>query len=170
MKLFRSVIDKLLYNDIYPGVDKNMTSSNRDNLFILYAIINDALGFLKVDIDIQVYDLKQAFDSMWFEETRNDLWDTMEQKDDKFALIAELNKECNIFVKTPVGDTEEFTLFETEQKGTVLGQLKCANQMDSISRECLQDDIGLYKYRGAIRISALGMIDDLACVAKCGFD
>ena len=75
---FRSFVDKLLYNDIYPGVDKNMTSSNRDNLFILYAIINDALGFLKVDIDIQVYDLKQAFDSMWFEETRNDLWDTME--------------------------------------------------------------------------------------------
>ena len=107
---------------------------------------------------------------MWFEETMNDLWDTMEKKDDKFALIAELNKECNIFVKTPVGDTEEFTLFETEQQGTVLGPLKCANQMDSISRECLRDDIGLYKYRGAIRISPLGMIDDLACVAKCGFD
>ena len=42
--------------------------------------------------------------------------------------------------------------------------------MDSISRECLRDDIGLYKYRGAIRFSPLGMIDDLACVAKCGFD
>jgi hypothetical protein len=122
----------LLYNDINPGVDNNMTSFNcggrkkrsiRDNLFILYAIINDALGFLKVDIDIQFYDLNQAFDSMWFEVTMNDLWDTMEQKDD-------------IFVKTPVGDTEEFTLFDTEKYGTLLGPLRCANQMDSISREC----------------------------------
>ena len=175
----RSIIDKLLYNDIYDGIDSNMSSSNcggrkkrsiRDNLFIFYAIINDALRFLKVDIDIQFYDLKQAFDSMWFEETMNDLWDTMEQRDDKFALIAEMNKECNIFVKTPVGDTELFTLYETEQQGTVLGPLKCANQMDSISRECIRDDNGLYKYRGVLRLSPLGMIDDLACIARCGFD
>ena len=73
-----------------------------------------------------------------------------------------MNKECNIFVKTPVGDTELFTLYETEQQGTVLGPLKCANQMDSISRECIRDDNGLYKYRGVF--SSLGMIDDLACV------
>ena len=53
---FRSMIDKLIYNDIYDSVDSNMTSSNcggrkkrsiRDNLFILYAIINDALGSSK---------------------------------------------------------------------------------------------------------------------------
>ena len=113
----------MLYNDIYDGIDTNMSSSNcggrknrsiRDNLFVLYAIINDALGFMKTDIDIQFYDLEQCFDSMWFEETMNDLWETMETKDDKFALIAEMNKECDIFIKTPVGDTESFTLKETE--------------------------------------------------------
>ena len=156
-----------------------MTSSNcggrkkrsiRDNLFILYAIINDALGFLKIDIDIQFYDLLKAFDSMWFEETMNDLWDSMEKRDDKFALIAEMNKECDIFVKTPVGNTETFTLYETEQQGTVLGPLKCSNQMDSIARECIKEDIGMYRYRGVIRLTALGMIDDLASVAACGFD
>ena len=63
--------------------------SIRDNLFIVYAVINDALGFMKVDLDIQFYDLKQAFDSMWFDETMNDLWETMKPRDDKFALIAE---------------------------------------------------------------------------------
>ena len=59
---------------------------------------------------------------------------------------------------------------DTEQQGTVLGPLKCANQMDSISRECVIDDVGMYRYRGAVRLSPLGMIDDLACVALCGFD
>ena len=144
--------------------------SIRDNLFIIYAIINDALNFLKIEIDIHCYDLKQCFDSMWFDETMNDLWETMEPKNDKFALIAELNKECDIFIKTPVGDTDTFTLLETEQQGTVLGPLKCSNQIDSISRECIRDDIGLYKYRGVIRLSSLGMIDDLAGVSLCGFD
>ena len=176
---YRSIIDKLLYNDIYDGIDGNMTSSNcggrkkrsiRDNLFIVYAVINDALCFLKVDLDIQFFDLEQCFDSMWLEETMNDLWETMEKRNDQFALIAELNKECDIFIKTPVGDTRTFTLEDTEQQGTVLAPLKCANQMDSISRECITEDIGLYRYRGAIRLSPLGMIDDLACVALCGFD
>ena len=169
-------MDKLLYNDIYDSVDSNMSSSNhggrrnrsiRDNLFILF---NDALSFLKIDLDLQFYDLSQCFDSMWYDETLNDLWDSMDIKDDKFALIAELNKECDIFVKTPVGNTKTFTLEETEQQGTVLGPLKCSNQMDSISRECIRDDLGLYLYRGVLRLSALGMIDDLACAAKCGFD
>ena len=85
----------------------------------------------------------------------NDLWETMKPRDDKFALIAELNRECDIFVKTPVGDTRTFTLEETEQQGTVLGPLKCANQMDSISRECIKDDVGMYRYRGAVRLSPL---------------
>ena len=77
---FWSIIDKLLYNDIYDSIDLNMSSSNcgarknrsiRDNLFIIYAVINDAINYLRTDIDIQFYDLCQAFDSMWFEKTMN---------------------------------------------------------------------------------------------------
>ena len=42
--------------------------------------------------------------------------------------------------------------------------------MDSISRECIRDDIGMYLYKGVIRIGSLGMIDILAVVSLCGFD
>ena len=81
---FRAIIDKLLYNDKYPEIDGNMSECNvggrknrsiRDNLFVLYAVINDALGYQKVEIDIQFYDLRQAFDSLWFDETMNDMWE-----------------------------------------------------------------------------------------------
>ena len=48
----------------------------------------------------------------------NDLWDSMNTKDDKFALIGEMNREVDIFVKTPVGDSEIFTLNKIEQQGT----------------------------------------------------
>ena len=40
--------------------------------------------------------------------------------------------------------------------------------MDSISRECLRDNIEIYKYRNAVTIPPLGMIDDLAAIGKCG--
>ena len=174
---FWSIIDKLLYNDKYKEIDKNMSDCNvggrkhrsiRDNLFVIYTVINDALSYQKVDIDIQFYDLRQAFNSMWFEETMNDMWEGMEVKDEKFALISEMNSNVDLFVKTPVGNSEVFTLEKIEQQGTVLGPIKCSNQIDSISRECLRENIEMFKYRGAISIPPLGMIHDLCAVAQCG--
>ena len=47
--IFRSILDRLVYNDIYPVVDENLSDANvgsrkerntRDNLFVLYAIMN----------------------------------------------------------------------------------------------------------------------------------
>ena len=49
------------------------------------------LSYQKVDIEIQFSDLIQAFDSIWYEETMNDMWETMQHRDDKFALISEMN-------------------------------------------------------------------------------
>jgi hypothetical protein len=143
--------------------------SIRDNLFVLSAVINDALGYQQIEIDIQFYDLAQAFDSMWYQETMNDMWDSMVTRDDKFALISEMNREVDLFVKTPVGDTEVFTMKEIEQQGTGLGPIKCSNQMDSISKECIRDNPEiLYKYRNVVSIPPLGMIHDLGAVARCG--
>ena len=135
---------------------------------MIYAVINDALTYQYVEIDIQFYDLSQCFDSMWYEETMNDMWESMEIRDDKFALISEMNKEVDLFVKTPVGETEVFTVEKIEQQGTGLGPIKCSNQMDSIPRECLKDNVKMLRYRNAVSIPPLGMIDDLAAIAKCG--
>ena len=57
-----------------------------------------------------------------------------------------MNREVDIFVKTPVGDSEVFTVKRIEQQGTVLAPLKCSNQMDSIARECLSDGIEMFRY------------------------
>ena len=87
---FRSIIDKLLYNDMYEQIDSKMSNCNvggrrnrsiRDNLFIRYACINDTTGYQKIDIDIQFYDITQCFDSMWYEETMNDLWESLNIRD-----------------------------------------------------------------------------------------
>lgn len=127
----RSIIDKLVINDIYETVDNEMSDSNvgarkkrniRDNLYVLYAMIGDALD-TKVDIELTFYDLAACFDSMWWEETANDLWDKG-VRDDKFTLISLMNEECDVSVKTPVGQTERFTLNKIEMQGTVLGPLK----------------------------------------------
>ena len=129
----RSIIDKLVYTDIYDIVDANMSDSNvggrkkrniRDNLFMINGIINYAIKE-KVDIDINLYDIQKCFDAMWYQETMNDMWD-VGVKDDKFALMSKMNEKCSIAIKTPVGMTERFVATEIEMQGTVLGPIKAS--------------------------------------------
>ena len=67
----RSIIEKLIYEDKYPEIDGYMSDSNvggrrkrniRDNLFVLYAIINESIRNKK-SIDIHFYDLDKCFDA-----------------------------------------------------------------------------------------------------------
>ena len=61
-----SIFDKLIYSDIYDMIDGNMSFSNvggrkkrniRDNLFVLYASINDVINGNGESFDIQGYDV-----------------------------------------------------------------------------------------------------------------
>ena len=171
----RSIIDKLAYNDYYETVDKNMSDSNvggranrniSDNLFVVYAIRNEALK-KNISVDLHLMDLSKCFDIMWRKETMNDLYDLGVQ-DDKFVLVSKMNEECKVTVKTPVGVTEEFMLSDIEMQGTVPAPLKCAGQMDSLVRKCYTEENYLYNYNGSCYVPSLGMIDDTIAATKCG--
>ena len=69
----RSIVDKLIYNDYYDIIDGNMSDSNvggrhnrsiRDNLFIVYGVINNAINN-RLNIDLSLYDIAKCFDSQW---------------------------------------------------------------------------------------------------------
>ena len=64
--IFRSILDRLIYNDKYNILDKNLTDSNegarknrniRDNIFVLNAIMNSTKKEKESVIDFQVYDI-----------------------------------------------------------------------------------------------------------------
>ena len=78
----RSIMDKLMYNDFYETIDNNLSDSNvggrrnrniRDNLFIVYGIINNAIQN-NLDVDLNLYDVAKCFDAQWHAETMNDMW------------------------------------------------------------------------------------------------
>ena len=140
----------------------------RDNLFIVYGVINYALKE-KLEVDMSLYDLAKCFNSMWYEETMNDLWDAGVQ-DDKFAVIAKMNEKCNIAVKTPVGISERFELNKIEMQGTKFSNLKCSVQIDSFGKECYTSKEGLFLYKQCVYIPPLSMIDDIASFALSGPD
>ena len=100
------------------------------------------------------------------EETMNDLWD-VGVTDDRFSVISELNKKCNISVRTPVGLTERFELNDIEMQGTVLGPIKASVQLDTLGRDCYERQEGLYLYNGCVSVPPLQMIDDVASFSIC---
>ena len=104
----RKILDKLVYNDKYPHLDKGMSDSNigsrknkniKNHLFIVYGIIHSILKEGKSCIDIGIYDIEKAFDGLWLEDCMNDMYDTLpqDQRDDKLSLIYESNKN-NLWV------------------------------------------------------------------------
>ena len=149
----RSILDKLIYNDKYEMVDQSMSCSNlgarrnkniRDHLFVINAILNDVTK-RKIDVDIEIMDIAKCFDKMWYEETGNDIYNAG-ITDDKFVLLANSNLKCQVAVKMPWGSTtDRVELKRIEMQGTVLAPLKASVQLDTLGKECIEENEGLFK-------------------------
>ena len=178
----RSILDKMIYNDVYDTVDGNMSCSNigarkkrniRDHLFVVNAIINDAIhnpGENK-DIDIGIYDAYKCFDKLEYTNTSIDLYNAG-VNNDNFITIAKSNENCNVAVKTPWGSkTNRTNLSNIEMQGTVLAGLKCSVTIDTIGKETLDNTHKvLYKYKKCTSIPPLSFVDDILTVSECSTD
>ena len=75
---FRSILMRLMYLDTYKEVDSKMSDSQvggrkvknvRNHIWIVNGVICDVLSTKKkYSIDIQIFDYKQCFDSLWLQE------------------------------------------------------------------------------------------------------
>ena len=52
----------------------------RNHLFIVYGVINNVLQREDHCLDLQIYDIIKAFDSIWLEDSWNDLYDTVDEQ------------------------------------------------------------------------------------------
>ena len=165
----RSILDKLIYNDNYQIIDSNMSCSNiggrknrniRDHLFVINAIINDAIQNNEA-IDIQTVDVTKCFDKMNYKETANDLYDAG-VINDQFVTLANSNKKCKVAIKLPGGSqTKRIEIEEIEMQGTVPAPLKCSVQIDTLGKECLKNNEGLFKYKVSLPSLLLMMFLEL---------
>ena len=115
-----------------------------------------------------VLDYKQMFDSECLYECMNDLYEAG-VIDDKFALIYEANRTNQVAVQTPNGLSRREEFKEIVMQGDVLAPLISSLQVDTIGKECYQEQKHLFYYKGSVPISPLGMVDDLLTISECGF-
>jgi hypothetical protein len=178
----RSILDRLIYNQKYPIIDDNMSTSNigarkgrniRDHLFVINSILHDVTMNERKNIDIEIYDIKKCFDKMWAAETANDAFNAG-LDDDQFVLVANSNSSCQVAVRTPWGSlTRRETLQDIEMQGGVLTPIKCSIQIDTLGKEMLESvecSRTMFKYKDCVSIPVLSMIDDVLSVTECGPD
>ena len=111
-------------------------------------------------MNIQIYDYKQCFDSLWLEGGL---------KDNKLNLLHNANSSVNIAVRTPVGKTESGDIKNVVIQGDVFGPMLCSKQVDMFGKECLEDRKYTYSYKEEVEIPPLSMVDDVLCISECGF-
>lgn len=108
---------------------------------------------------------------MWPEETFNDLYDSY-ICDEKLALIAQANEITKVSVKTPWGTVSKREDFNNIiMQGTVLAPLECSNQIDKLGKDFEKDpeeSAILIRYKNAVTIPPLSMVDDILTITKCG--
>ena len=176
VSILRSILMRLIYSDYYSILDHSMSDSQigarrgkniRNHLWIVHGVISDVTSTKsKKAVDIQIYDYKQCFDSLWLQECLNDFYMAGVQ-DDKFALLYNINANVNIAVRTPVGTRENIHNVITQ--GDVFGPMLCSKMVDKIGQECLDEKKHIYLYRGEVEIPPLSMVDDLLSISECGY-
>ena len=177
VSIYRSILMRLVYLDCYDTLDASMSDSQvggrkgksvRNHIWILNGIICDILSKKsKTPVDLQIFDYKQCFDSLWIEDCMNDLY-TGGLNDDKFAILHNVNKIAQVAIKTPVGKTTRGVIRDSIIQGDVLAPMVCGKTLDGIGKECLEYSKYIYEFKGMVEIPPLIMLDDLITISECG--
>ena len=79
------------------------------------------------------------FDSECLYECLNDVYEAGVD-DDYFPILYEANKETYVAVQTPSGITKRETIPEIVMQGDVLAPLISSLQVDTMGKECLEEE------------------------------
>jgi hypothetical protein len=106
--ILRTILDRLIYNDEYEGIDEQLSDSNvgarkdiniRVNIFALNAVTNSIVNGNAKSVDVQVFDVEKCFDALWMQECINNLYETG-FRNDKLPLLYLENQNAQIAVKS----------------------------------------------------------------------
>ena len=138
---------RMIYLDKYSCLDDSMSDAQvggrkgrsvRNHIWVLNAVICDILSKKsKTPIDLQIFDYKECFDSLWLEECLNDLYNGGIQ-DDKFSLLYKMNTHVNVAIRTPVGKSKRGDIRNAIIQGDVIGPMFCGKLVDEMGKECFE--------------------------------
>ena len=79
------------------NIEARKAKNIKNHLFIVNGVINEVVQDKSKSLDVGVLDYRQCFDSMWLEDTINDLYEAG-VTDDQLALIYKSNQTNKVAV------------------------------------------------------------------------
>ena len=127
-----------------------------DNLLTTTSIIEQN-KYLECNTYLIFTDAEKCFDKLWLKDGVYELWRCGTDIRD-CVMIKRLNERAEIVVKTPVGDTDSFTLKDIVRQGSVYGPQICIATMDKIN--LLGKDVSTC-YGPNLTLKAVVFVDDV---------
>ena len=140
--IFRSILDRLIYNDEIDNIDRNLTDSNvgarkhrniRDNIFVMNAIRNSISKENGQALDFQIYDIEKCFDKLWLHEVINCLYEAG-LRNDKLPLLFYENLNAQVAVKANERLSTRVNIKEIIMQGSVWGSICCVVLMENLGK------------------------------------
>ena len=175
LTVFRSILDRLIYNDEYEKIDGNLSDCNvgarkrrniRDNIFVINAITNSIKNNREEALDVQVYDVEKCFDALWLHEVINCLYESGLQND-KLPLLFLENNNAQVAVKSNGNISTRVNIKDLIMQGSVWGSLCCVVLMEKLGKMIYKNKDLLYYYKGLVGTPPLQMVDDVLGVQRC---
>ena len=126
----------ILEKKVHREKSSKSNHSPADQTYLLRAA-SDHCRYVKKTLYIVLYDYTQCFDSLWLSDCLLSLWN-LGVRSETLNNIKNLNKVCNIVVKTPVGMTGQAQVTSIVQQGSVSGGVLCS----ASTAEIIKEDLG----------------------------
>ena len=173
--IFRSILDRLIYNDEIDKIDANLTDSNvgarkhrniRDNIFVMNAIRNSISKESSEALDFQIYDIEKCFDKLWLHEVINCLYDAG-LRNDKLPLLFLENANAQVAIKSNGKLSTRVNIKELIMQGSIWGSICCVVLMDKLGKIAYNNPDLLYYYKNLVGTPPLQMVDDVLAIQRC---
>ncbi|XP_066936883.1 uncharacterized protein [Clytia hemisphaerica] len=163
-KVFEKVLLQKVTKDI--KIDKHQNGevkgrSTKDNWLALMAVM-DMNRQLKRNTYVLFADAEKCFDKLWMEDCVTDIVENG-LREREAMLLYTMNRNAQMKVRTPCGDTETFNIEKVVKQGTIFGPILCCSSTSKIIE--LGEPTGMIVAPNT-ELNSLIYVDDIAMAGR----
>ena len=132
-----------------------------DNLIIMNTITENQRA-QKLNTYIFFADAVKCFDKLWLKDCVLEMYN-LGYHPNTLKILHEMNKEADIIIRTPVGNTDNIQVKEVVKQGTIFGPIMCCAETSAVNS--IGEEEIKYSY-GKINVGMPVFMDDIATAGK----